>query len=102
MCGSCGCSEHDPAGSVLRTVEVRERILSANDRQAEVNRQLFDSAGVLAVNLVSSPGAGKTSLLEKTVEWTGGKLRIGRVISMPSWFMKEHGTFLSAIWISCL
>ncbi len=78
MCGSCGCSEHDHLSSPERTaLEVKERILSANDRQAEVNRQLFNRAGVLVVNLMSSPGAGKTSLLEKTVEWVGGRLRIG-------------------------
>ena len=78
MCGSCGCSEHDHLSSPEKTaLEVKERILSANDRQAEVNRQLFNRAGVLAVNLISSPGAGKTSLLEKTAEWTGGRLRIG-------------------------
>ncbi len=46
---------------------VVEKILSANDRIAAENRRIFDAAGVKAFNLMASPGAGKTSLIEQTV-----------------------------------
>jgi hydrogenase nickel incorporation protein HypB len=48
-------------------IPVVEKILSANDRLAAENRRLLDGAGVFAINLMASPGAGKTSLIEKTV-----------------------------------
>jgi hydrogenase nickel incorporation protein HypB len=57
-------------------VKVATKILEANDRIALENRKIFDRAGVFVVNLMSGPGAGKTSLLEKTL--SGRKdLRIG-------------------------
>lgn len=49
-------------------VKVATKILEANDRIALENRRLFDNAGVFVINLMSAPGAGKTSLLEKTLE----------------------------------
>lgn len=49
-------------------VKVATKILEANDRIALENRRLFDKAGVFVINLMSAPGAGKTSLLEKTLE----------------------------------
>jgi hydrogenase nickel incorporation protein HypB len=61
MCDSCGCG--DPH---LVSVDVHERVLLANDRRAQHNREHFDAAGVLAVNLMGSPGAGKTAVLEAT------------------------------------
>ncbi|MHB8882409.1 MAG: hydrogenase nickel incorporation protein HypB [Thermodesulfovibrionales bacterium] len=57
-------------------VKVVAKILEANDRIALENRRLFDKAGVFVINLMSAPGAGKTSLLEKTLEQRTG-LRIG-------------------------
>jgi len=48
-------------------VDVRERILSENDRIAAENRKLFDDARLLVLNLISSPGSGKTTLLEETL-----------------------------------
>ena len=57
------------------SVEVLEGLLHANDHQAAHNREHFDRHGVLAVNLMSSPGAGKTSLLEATIEATGDEFR---------------------------
>ncbi|MEJ2598174.1 MAG: hydrogenase nickel incorporation protein HypB [Anaerolineales bacterium] len=48
-------------------IPVVEKILSANDRLAAENRRLLEQAGVFSVNLMASPGAGKTSLIEKTV-----------------------------------
>jgi hydrogenase nickel incorporation protein HypB len=55
---------HDGKGSV----EVLTGLLSANDHMAVHNREHFDRHGVLAINLMSSPGSGKTSLLEATIE----------------------------------
>ena len=45
-------------------VEVRERILAGNDQTAAHNRAHFAAAGVVAINLMGSPGAGKTAVLE--------------------------------------
>ena len=56
---------------------VFEGVLDANDALAEANRQRFDRAGNFVVNMMSSPGAGKTALLEHTLDRTLGKLRIG-------------------------
>lgn len=58
-------------------IPVVENILSANDRLAAENRAIFDKAGVFAINLMASPGAGKTSLVERTVEGLAGRLRLG-------------------------
>lgn len=52
-------------------------VLAANDRIAAANREIFDQTGVLVINLMSSPGAGKTSLLERTAEALAGKVRLG-------------------------
>jgi hydrogenase nickel incorporation protein HypB len=49
-------------------VAVVENILAANDRLAVANRVRLDAAGILAINLMASPGAGKTSLITRTVE----------------------------------
>ncbi len=57
-------------------VKVVTRILEANDRIALENRKMFDAAGVFVINLMSGPGAGKTSLLERTLSGGSG-LRIG-------------------------
>jgi hydrogenase nickel incorporation protein HypB len=51
-------------------VKVVTKILEANDRIAVENRRLFDRAGVFVINLMSGPGAGKTSLLEQTLTHT--------------------------------
>ncbi len=51
-------------------------ILSENDHQAAHNREHLDRHGILAVNLMSSPGSGKTSLLEATVDAMGDRFRI--------------------------
>lgn len=58
-------------------ISVVKDILEANDRIARQNRELFDEKGVMVFNLMSSPGAGKTSLLEKTIEAVQGKIRLG-------------------------
>ncbi|HBG91955.1 MAG: hydrogenase accessory protein HypB [Nitrospirae bacterium RIFOXYB2_FULL_43_5] len=56
-------------------VEVVTRILEANERIAAENRRLFDKATVYVINLMSGPGAGKTSLLERTIKELNGKIK---------------------------
>ncbi|MBC8176424.1 MAG: hydrogenase nickel incorporation protein HypB [Desulfobacteraceae bacterium] len=58
-------------------VSVVKNILEANDRIAEENRAIFDEKNLLVFNLMSSPGAGKTSLLEKTIDALKDDLNIG-------------------------
>lgn len=89
MCKDCGCSlsdshnhqqEHNHQNPHVydgKNVEVLTKILQANDSQAKSNREHFDEYGIVAINLMSSPGAGKTSLIEKTVDLVGEYLKIG-------------------------
>ncbi len=75
MCDTCGCGTHE-AGTAGQTIRVHENLLAANDRIAAHVREHFDAHGVLAVNLMSSPGAGKTSLLEATIAALPAGLRV--------------------------
>ncbi|MCH9812496.1 MAG: hydrogenase nickel incorporation protein HypB [Epsilonproteobacteria bacterium] len=94
MCKDCGCSitdsgathrqehhdhsedhqkahenlHHNPQLNDAKTISVIQKILDKNDHEAAHNRAHFDSHGVLGVNLMSSPGSGKTALLEALVE----------------------------------
>lgn len=52
----------------MKKVDVRQKVLTANEKIAFTNRKRFADAGVLVLNLVSSPGSGKTSLIEETVK----------------------------------
>jgi hydrogenase nickel incorporation protein HypB len=56
---------------------VRENVLDANDALAQANRTRFDRAGTYVINMMSSPGAGKTALLERTLERLRTELRLG-------------------------
>jgi hydrogenase nickel incorporation protein HypB len=56
---------------------VQENVLDANDTLAQANRDLFDRAGTYTINMMSSPGAGKTALLERTLERLRNQLRLG-------------------------
>ena len=89
MCDTCGCNvtpgnEHLVAagGHLAKTssghesVEVLQGLLDANDHQAVHNREHFARHNALAVNLMSSPGAGKTALLEATADALRNELRI--------------------------
>jgi len=58
-------------------IKILKDILGANEQIAERNRRLLDSQGVFAVNLMSSPGAGKTSLILETLKSLKGKTKIG-------------------------
>lgn len=60
-------------------ITVVKNILEANERIAEENRKLFQEKHVTVINLMSSPGAGKTSLLERTIDTLGNRIRIGVV-----------------------
>jgi hydrogenase nickel incorporation protein HypB len=67
MCDTCGCGDPD-----VVPVEVQADILSENGRFAGHNREHFAEAGLLAVNLMGSPGAGKTAILEATARASAG------------------------------
>ncbi len=71
MCDTCGCGDHD-----LVPVEIHQRLLDANDRLARHNREHFIEHGVLAVNVMGSPGSGKTALLEATARSLHGARRV--------------------------
>ncbi len=58
-------------------VKVATRILEANDKIAVENRKLFDEANIYVINLMSAPGAGKTSLIERTIKEVYKKFKIG-------------------------
>lgn len=60
-------------------VQVVEKILSANDRLAAENRKRLDMAGVVGLNLMASPGAGKTSLIENTIRHLGTDMSLAVV-----------------------
>jgi hydrogenase nickel incorporation protein HypB len=61
----------------MPVVTVERRVLEKNDQIAQQNRDLFLRNRVFVINLVSSPGSGKTSLLERTLEQFKGSLKIG-------------------------
>jgi hydrogenase nickel incorporation protein HypB len=60
-----------------RRLIVEEEIMITNDRLAVKNRERLDAAGVYAINLMASPGAGKTTLIIRTIQELGTELRIG-------------------------
>jgi len=99
MCATCGCADgararhqhddgtwhtHGAAGHERQhehadgqTVTLEEKVLARNDALAAQNRDWLRARRVLALNLMSSPGAGKTSLLERTARDLAGELVIG-------------------------
>jgi len=89
MCDTCGCNvtpgnahlvraggKHAQTSDGRSAVTVLKSLLSENDHQAAHNREHFDQHGVLALNLMSSPGSGKTALLEATIDTLGDELNI--------------------------
>ncbi len=83
MCTTCGCPEeghshhhhnHGEHPSAAK-ISVETDILSKNNRYAAGNRAIFSEKGILALNLVSSPGSGKTTILERTLRDLSGKIR---------------------------
>lgn len=89
MCDTCGCNvthgnSHliKPGGKLSKVgqsgdaISILGGLLSENDRMAAHNREHFDRHGVLALNLMSSPGSGKTALLESSLAALGERYRI--------------------------
>ena len=90
MCSTCGCGgggvriegadhghahhHHQPDGE-SRVIRLEQDILAKNDAYAAENRAFLAAHGILALNLVSSPGSGKTALLVKTIDLLGDRLR---------------------------
>lgn len=74
MCEDCGCGDTN-----IVPVDVHDRILATNDRTARHNRHHLEDDGVLAMNLMGSPGSGKTALLEATARAAGRSIRIGAI-----------------------
>jgi hydrogenase nickel incorporation protein HypB len=68
----------DPATPT--TILVGESLKARNDRQAQLNRDLFGARGLVVLNLLSSPGSGKTALLERTLGELGPRRRIGVIV----------------------
>ena len=87
MCTDCGCEpaqhhhhDHDHAhthehghDAGAKTIRIEEDIFGKNNRLAAANRALFSDKGLFVLNLVSSPGSGKTSILERTLTDLGGR-----------------------------
>jgi len=89
MCDTCGCNitpgnEHlvatggklEKTGSGREAITVLHDLLHENDHIALHNREHFNAHDVVTINLMSSPGAGKTALLEATIQALGDELRI--------------------------
>ncbi len=85
MCGTCGCGLPDENSAHAtghqhetesRRVAVELDLLARNQQLAEKNRQFFDARNIFALNLVSSPGAGKTSLLLATINRLKGHMPV--------------------------
>ena len=72
MCETCGCGDPE-----IVAVDVHDEILAGNRHRAHHNREHFREHGVFAVNLMGSPGAGKTAVLEATARRLAGKARCG-------------------------
>jgi hydrogenase nickel incorporation protein HypB len=72
MCESCGCGDE-----AVVPVEVHDHLLATNDRVASHTRTHFQELGVLAINLMGSPGSGKTALLDATARMAQGRMRLG-------------------------
>ena len=74
MCESCGCGDPE-----ILPLDVHHKLLTDNDVRAAHLRRHFAEAGVLAINLMGSPGAGKTAVLEATARAIGLQHRLGAV-----------------------
>ena len=67
----------------MKTIEVRKAVTAANDQLAGHLRRCFTRHGILVLNLIASPGAGKTALLEKTIGELGSTVAINVVEGDP-------------------
>ena len=71
---------HEAIAGEHRTLEVRRAILDKNDRLAERNRGFFRARGLLVLNILSSPGSGKTTFIRETVRSLGKRLKTGVIV----------------------
>ena len=61
----------------VRTIEVKQSVFANNDRQAALLREELKQKKIFLLNLMSSPGSGKTTTLARTIEALGGEMKIG-------------------------
>lgn len=80
MCDECGCSAPGPMAHDAENIQVNHSILSNNDTHAAENRSYFHENGILCINLISSPGSGKTTLMEKTASILKDKYNLAFLI----------------------
>jgi hydrogenase nickel incorporation protein HypB len=71
---------HDAGPAAHRVLEVRQAILEKNDRLAERNRGFFHARGLLVLNVLSSPGSGKTTFIRETIRLLGKRLKTGVIV----------------------
>lgn len=71
--------EHSPAPAA-RVLDLRQAILEKNDRLAERNRGFFQARGMLALNVLSSPGSGKTTFVQQTIQALKGRMKAGVIV----------------------
>jgi hydrogenase nickel incorporation protein HypB len=89
MCGTCGCA-------ATTTVPLEQRVLEKNDLIAARNRAWLANRDILAVNLMSSPGSGKTALLERTVRALAASVPVSVIegdqeTALDSWRLRAAG-----------
>lgn len=77
MCTTCGCGNSDETQKGSKTIEVGVSLLAANEAKAGHVRKHLGHHGTLAINLMSAPGSGKTALIERTLELSQDRLKIG-------------------------
>ena len=74
----------------VRVLEIKESVFADNDRQADNLRRELKEQGVFLMNLMSSPGSGKTTTLKGTIEQLKDRLRIGvKRILIPMWMQRR-------------
>jgi hydrogenase nickel incorporation protein HypB len=61
----------------MKVITIERKVLEKNDEIARQNRTLLEQHGILVLNLVSAPGAGKTSIVERTLEYLGTDRKVG-------------------------
>ena len=71
--------DHSGYATGSERIEVLEAIFAENDVRADVNRKAFEDNGIRALNLMSSPGSGKTTILAATLDTLAGELAVGIV-----------------------
>jgi hydrogenase nickel incorporation protein HypB len=96
MCGTCGCQNekttvhlHTPerhnilvsdSSHPQRSLQIEQSILAKNDRLAHENQHYFADRHLYAINLLSSPGSGKTTLITKTIEQLQDRVKVGVIV----------------------